>query len=78
MISYTPHYAQGVYLMNIKEIEDEDMDLDHAPQVRVPSVHQLEWIAGSVVLRPQLLDTLQDCTGLEQLVYLYAKVASLY
>ncbi len=62
--------------MTIKDLEYEEIDQDHThQQVRVPSVQQLDWITGNVITRPQLLDILQDCTGLEQLVYLYAKVS---
>lgn len=42
----------------------------------VPSVHYLQWVSSAYsICQPQLLHVVQSCIGLEQLIYLYAKVS---
>ncbi len=43
--------------------------------IEVTRVHNLEWtVSANAVTRPQLLDMIQMVVGIEQLIYLYAKV----
>lgn len=77
LLSYTAHHSHSAYLVTFKELDNEEGPPElHNQYLNIPSVHQLQWIlSANAVNRPQLLDVLQDCTGLEQLVYLYAKTA---
>lgn len=44
----------------------------------VPAIHQLQWVSSAVSHRcPKLLDVILSGVGIEQLIYLYAKVTSL-
>ena len=45
------------------------------PPIEVPRVLELHWVvSASVVNRPQLIDMLHMAVGIDNLVYLYAKV----
>lgn len=43
--------------------------------VEFPTIHDLQWVASAnAIVRPQLLDVIHTAVGIEQLIYLYAKV----
>ena len=59
---------QRVFLTAYKVVqEDVALEVNH--------IHELQWVfSANAVSRPQLLDMVQTVVGIEQLVYLYAKV----
>ena len=43
--------------------------------VMFPQTYELQWVASAnAITRPQLLDIIHTAVGIEQLIYLYAKV----
>ena len=64
-----------MFLVTLKEYDYDETVLDSSHLFRIPSVHHLQWVSSVYAIsQPQLLDVLQSCIGLEQLIYLYAKV----
>ena len=44
-------------------------------ELEVNYTHELQWVlSATVVVQPQFLDNILSAVGIEQLVYLYAKV----
>ena len=75
-VSYTPHRCQQVFVLKSETLEEEDGPFEHQTRIlKYCTSQELQWVSSvNAVHRPQLLDVLQSCTGLEQLVYLFAKV----
>lgn len=56
-------------------MEDTASDYHQRHRISTCQPHQLQWVTtANPIIRPQLIDVLQSSIGLEQLVYLYAKV----
>lgn len=69
LLSYSAYDPHRVFLTSHKVLKDDE------PALEISHIHQLQWVVtANAVTRPQLLDMIQMVVGIEQLVYLYAKV----
>ena len=69
--SYSAHEPYKVFAVSVKEGEWND-PVHH---IYVSHTHHPQWVlSAQAVSRPQLLDVLNSSVGIEQLIYLYAKV----
>ena len=68
--AHDPHYAFGISIKLPSSLEDQ------ATPIILPITHEVQWVFSSAnaVARPQLLDVVHSAVGIEQLIYLYAKV----
>ncbi len=72
ILSYSAFDPHRVFLTAYKATREDEVPLE------VTHVHQLQWVtSANAVTRPQLLDMIQIVVGIEQIVYLYAKVCKL-
>ncbi len=73
ILSYSAFDPHRVFLTAYKASREDEVPLE------VTHVHQLQWVvSANAVTRPQLLDMIQIVVGIEQIVYLYAKVCKLF
>ena len=69
ILFYSAHDPHKAYTKSIKPVREGE------PPTEVPLVLELQWVlSASAVNRPQLLDMLHTAVGIDQIVYLYAKV----
>ena len=58
-----------MFLLSLKQMGEE------GDVISVPYFHELQWVSSAnAVTRRLLLDVINSAVGIEQLVYLYAKV----
>ena len=58
-----------VFMLHQKMAKEEESPIE------VSYTHELQWVlTARPITRPQLLDVVHSAIGIEQLVYLYAKV----
>lgn len=68
VLVYSAHDSLNVYLTVRKPLTEGE-------HLFVPTVHQLQWVSSAVAYKhPKLLDVLLSGVGIEQLIYLYAKI----
>ena len=69
--SYSAQDPMKFFALSVREREPGDQ----SGPLYIPYSGTVQWVASATaVSRPQLLDVLNSSVGLEQLVYLYAKV----
>ena len=69
ILFYSAHDPHRAYTKSIKPVREGESPIE------VPLILELQWVlSASAVNRPQLLDMLHTAVGIDQIVYLYAKV----
>jgi hypothetical protein len=69
ILFYSAHDPHKAYTKSIKPVREGESPTE------VPLILELQWVlSASAVNRPQLLDMLHTAVGIDQIVYMYAKV----
>ena len=71
ILFYSAHDPHKAFTKSIKPVREGE------PLTEVPLILELQWVlSATAVNRPQLLDMLHTAVGIDQIVYLYAKVCA--